>query len=78
MNRIIIQKRVQHFEARLHRNVGPPLIGGGNTMIEAIGSLVVQSPEEFGLHAIAYNNDVATKDYLLQHDLSSTIYKRES
>lgn len=77
MNRIILTKTVGGMQSRLHRSEGPPVIGAGSNSVEAIGSLVMQVPEEFGLWAITYSNDVPTKQYLLERDLASTIYKKE-
>ena len=39
--------------------------GGGQSVAEAVGVLVLRSPQQFGVSLIAYDTDSATTQYLL-------------
>ena len=48
--------------------------GGGQSVAEAIGVLVLRSPQQFNVSLIAYDTDSATTQYLLALGKERIIY----
>ncbi len=47
--------------------------GGGNTMAEAIGVLILTCPDMFDVSSIEYDNDQATRVYVIERGLNKQI-----
>lgn len=52
-------------------------IGCGNTMAEAIGCLVLTCPNAFDVNTIKYDNDYATRVYVIERGLNAQIITKD-
>lgn len=68
---VIITKVPMGMVARCPRT---KLSGAGLTWMEALGSLVSQAPELFGVDAVRYNQvSELTREYMMRHELDPVI-----
>lgn len=51
--------------------------GGGRSVAEAIGILVLSKPQTFDVTLVAYDTDSATSQYVLSMGIDRKIYERK-